>query len=41
MLDSVRTFARIFPTTISSNLRAFSLGQSQAPLPLFINDWQT
>ncbi|MDE2780744.1 MAG: hypothetical protein OXI91_13875 [Chloroflexota bacterium] len=41
MLDSVRMLSRILPTTISSNLRAFSLGQSQAPLPRFIRDWQT
>ena len=41
MLDSVRTFSRIFPTTVPLKRFAFSLGQSQAPLPRFIKDWQT
>ena len=41
MLDSVSTFSRILPTTISSKRRAFSRGALQAPLPRFITDWQT
>ncbi len=41
MLDSVSTFSRIFPTTISSKRRALSLGVSQASLPRFMMDWQT
>ena len=41
MLDSVSTFSRILPTTISSKRRALSLGASQAPLPRFMTDWQT
>ncbi|MDE2682750.1 MAG: hypothetical protein OXI54_01185 [Chloroflexota bacterium] len=41
MFDSVRMLSLILSTTISSKRRALSRGQSQAPLPRFINDWQT
>ena len=41
MLLSVRMLERIFSTTSSSKRRAFSLGESQAPLPCLIRDWQT
>ena len=41
MLLSVRMLSRIRSTTSSSKRRAFSLGESQAPLPCLIRDWQT
>ena len=41
MLPSVRMLERILPTTSSSKRRALSLGESQAPLPRFMRDWQT
>ena len=41
MLLSVRMLERIFSTTSSSKRRALSLGESQAPLPCLIRDWQT
>ena len=40
-LDSVRTFSLISPTMSCSKDLALSLGESQAPLPRFIRDWQT
>ena len=41
MLPSVRMLERIFSTTSSSKRRALSLGESQAPLPCLMRDWQT
>ena len=41
MLPGVRMLEQILSTTISSKLRAFSLGELQASLPRFMIDWQT